>query len=166
MEILIYFGLMVVLLLVWGAYTVQVKLRKETRDRELAHAERMKALELGQPLPDAGALQAEAEMVRTRATAAVGVLVPLCMAASATGGTVLVFHWAEKAIHLPILCVVWGVNGLVSMVAVTYSLTILWRPRGPSADGQKERSTGKTSFLGGQAIAHSSIGIKEKAPKT
>jgi hypothetical protein len=127
MEILVYFGAITVLFMVWGAFALQTKLRKEAREREMVHAERMRALELGLPLPDAGSIQAEADMARTRAATAVGVLVPVSMAGAAAGGTLLVFHWAGEGSHLALLCVIWGVSGLVSLVAVNSSMAILQR---------------------------------------
>jgi hypothetical protein len=171
MEILVYFSGMAVLFILWGGYAFKLKIRKETRERELAHAERMKALELGRPLPDTVNLQAEADMVRMRSGAAVGILVPLCMAAAATGATLLVFHWAEPAIHLALLCVIWGVCGGVSLVAVGYSLAILRRPRlhlsdrraaPDSGEDQPGNRPGSQADDGRQAV---SAAIKEPTPK-
>jgi hypothetical protein len=99
------------------------------------HRERMKALEMG-VLPEV--LRARAETARARAAGTVGVVVPLLMAGAATGGTSLVLTWGEASWRLTVLCVIWGVCGVVSLVAVTTSLEALRRGSRPRA---KEKPT-------------------------
>jgi hypothetical protein len=91
----------------------------KSRERELAHIERLKALELGQPLPDAAVARAQADASRARAAGATMILVPLGMAGMAVGVTPLVFIFGGPNLHLALLCVIWGVCGLVGLVGVS-----------------------------------------------
>ena len=112
------------LIVLVGLTMIVLALWLSGRKQDQAHAERMKALELGQ-LPDV--LRASAEMSRTRAAATVGVLVPLMMAGAAAGGTALVLAQNGLRWELTALCVIWGVCGVVSLVTVTCSLGALRR---------------------------------------
>jgi hypothetical protein len=90
----------------------------QARKRELEHVERLKALDLGQPLPDADIAWANAESARTNAAAAVAVFVPLVLVAGAVGGSALILGVADPRLHLPLLCIIWGVSGLASLLTV------------------------------------------------
>jgi len=103
--------------------------RYEMRTREFQHAERLAALESGRPLPDAETAQATVEINRAWAAILVGLLVPAVMAGAALGGTVLVFRQDEPKLHLPLVCVIWGVCGLVSMVTAICALGSMHRKR-------------------------------------
>jgi hypothetical protein len=85
----------------------------------------MKSLELGQPLPDVELARMEADKLRTIWQGLVGFLVPTILVGCAIGGTALVLHEASPSIHLPVLSVIWGVAGLVSLIAVSTSLQAL-----------------------------------------
>jgi hypothetical protein len=115
-----------------------VDMKRTAEDRQFAHAERLKALELGQALPDAevARLKAESEFLqasldatgnRTAGAVAASILVPLIMAGSAVGGTALVLLFAEARLHLPLVCTIWGVSGLVSLVTVATAAAVLRR---------------------------------------
>jgi hypothetical protein len=99
-------------------------LRGQSIKLERAHRERMKALEMGL-LPEV--LRAQGDNARTRAAGAVGVTVPLLMAGAAVGGTYLVLTWGDLSWRLTVLCVIWGVCGVVNLVTVTTSLDVLRR---------------------------------------
>ncbi len=107
------------------ALLMWVDQRGKTSQRQLEHAERLRALELGQELPDAAVARAAASSSRARAAAVVGLLVPAFVLGSGVGATALILVAASADIHLPVLCVIWGVCGLVSMVAVSGSLGAL-----------------------------------------
>jgi hypothetical protein len=118
--------------------TVWLAVRKEMRNRELAHVERIKALEVGLPLPDAEVAQAEAERARARWSGLVGIFLPLGMMLVALGTTVVLLYLAGGAVQIVGLCVVWGVAGLVGMFAAIGSLTNLERPKQPEAKDKEQ----------------------------
>jgi hypothetical protein len=116
-------------LLVWVTQKGEEQKRKlqaerDAQQREVAHVERMKALELGQPLPDADVARANAERTRARWIGIVGLVVPLGTAGLGLVVTVLVLVLAHTTI-VPALGIVWGVIGLVSLVSVSLSLSNL-----------------------------------------
>src|SRR5438128_2605714 len=65
--------------------------RRKREERQTAHLERAKALELGQPLPDAEIARATAEVTRARAAGLIGALVPglMTVAAGVISGFIL-----------------------------------------------------------------------------
>src|SRR5690242_4014069 len=82
-------------LIVWVASTAELKKKRldqerEAREREFQHAERMKAVEAGYPLPDADLAFARTERVRAGVAAAVGIAVPVVALGGAVAGTALV----------------------------------------------------------------------------
>jgi hypothetical protein len=102
--------------------------KNETRRVENAHVERMKVLELGLPLPDADLARYKAENNKTATAGAVAMVVPFTMAASAVGVTALILARAsELPLQIALLCTVWGVCGLVSLVTVVLGLVVLGR---------------------------------------
>jgi hypothetical protein len=142
--------------LLFAGVAVVLDFRKKTRDRELTHAERIKALESGHPLPDAELAWAKVEGARTAVRALVGVFVPLFMVAGAAGGTALVLIEgkppAEAMLnpffasgHTPILCTIWGVAGLVSLLAVILSIAGSSRRR--PADGARAQAASEPELL-------------------
>jgi hypothetical protein len=113
--------------------------RLEVQKRDQGHAERLKALETGRSLPDPELAWAGAEVNRCWAAAIVGFGVPAIMAAAALGGTLLVLRQEEPTrLQLPLLCVIWGVCGLVSLVAAATSLGVLCRQRPGAAASSTE----------------------------
>jgi hypothetical protein len=116
-SILAFFG--GIALLMW------VDHRGKATQRQLEHQERLRALEVGHELPDAAVARATASGSRAWAAAIVGFLVPPAVLSAAVGATALILVQAPEHIHLPILCTIWGVCGLVSVVAVSSSLAAL-----------------------------------------
>ena len=100
-------------LLMWIDY------KGKAREKELAHAERLKALETGQALPDAEVARSGAEASRAWAAGLTTVTIVLGMAGAAVGATAMVFTNAAPSIHLPLSCVVWGVCGAVGLTTVS-----------------------------------------------
>jgi hypothetical protein len=128
---IIFFG--GIALLMW------VDQRGKLRQRDLDHAERMKALEVGQPLPDADVARAKADSTRAAVAGVIGVFVPLFMAAAATVTTCVTIAqanvpWERSSTSL--LIVVWIVSGLISLVTVVLSL-IAVRRRGTTTEHDK-----------------------------
>src|SRR5262245_1662482 len=85
--ILAFFG--GIALLVWVGYTC------EQKKQELHHAERLKALEMGHPLPDAEVARVGAESNRVITIGAVCATVPPLVMGTAVLGTMLVLYKAE-----------------------------------------------------------------------
>jgi hypothetical protein len=111
----------------------------------------MKALEQG-VLTEV--LRAQGDITRARAAGAIGVLVPAILAAAATTGTGLIALWTDLAWRVTVLCVIWGVCGVVSLVTVTTSLDVLRRgSRGrsraaPAADSESPPAVSLTAIKG------------------
>jgi hypothetical protein len=110
----------------------------EERMRNLEHAERLRALELGQPLSDAGELSKTQSAVRAAGT--VGTLVPLGLASAAIGSSYLILGWIRENsqvtffgsafdLRFGLFAIVWGVSGLVMLATVAGSLRTVRRVR-------------------------------------
>src|SRR5262245_62669854 len=112
--LLALFGGIALLMLIGG--------RSKAKERELAHAERMQALELGQPLPDAEVARARSDASRAWARGLSAAAASLGMAGAAVGATALLVGRDEPRTLLPLLCVIWGVCGLVALIAVSLGL--------------------------------------------
>src|SRR3954469_3075358 len=85
--LLALFGGIALLMLIDGRY--------KAKERELAHAERIKASELGQLLPDADVAQAKSDASRTWARGLSAAVTSLGMAGAAVGATALVLQRGE-----------------------------------------------------------------------
>jgi hypothetical protein len=138
-------------LLMWVSY------KGEAQKREYEHAERMKALELGQTLPDADIARANADGSRARAAGTIGTLVPLATVAAAIGATALVVLNSQEyfSSRVPMLGIIWGVSGLVSVVTVVCSVSVLHR-RGSRSHPSEGTATGNL-----RPADSLSVGIKE-----
>src|SRR5262245_55515355 len=103
-----------VALLIWvvnkaEAQKTEREHEKAKREQELAHAERMKALERGLPLPDAQIAQARAERIRARWGGIVAVAVPLGSMAMALAFTAIVMGAGEAWMVIPSAAIAWGI---------------------------------------------------------
>jgi hypothetical protein len=95
---------------------------EEMRQREMTHAERMKAIELGRPLPEVELARAKTDAIRAQVDAAkviVGVLarvvVGLGTLGIAVGATAVVLHQAPPASQLAALALIWTAATLVGI---------------------------------------------------
>src|SRR4051812_40306982 len=122
------------------ALMMWIDARNKQHERELKHTERIKALEMGQPLPDLAVASARAAQIRTVLLGLVCFLVPVGLAGIAVGATALVLFCAAPGIHLPVLCVIWGVVGLVSLVTIPSALQALG---GTKVDDSEEEEAEK-----------------------
>src|SRR5262249_12048448 len=115
------------------AFAVWVDYRKKRDERQTAHLERMKALELRQPLPDAEIARATAEITRARAAGLIGTLVPavVAVAAGVSSGFILSQHdpavWAGMHPKAHLLLVVWLPSAVVILVTGVVALAVLRR---------------------------------------
>jgi hypothetical protein len=105
------------------------------RLRDVEQSERLRALELGQPLPDPG----ESERTRSaiRAAATIGILVPLVLATAAAGVSFRILEFTvlprevsvfgvTTDLQAALFAMVWGVCGLITLITV---LACLWAAR-------------------------------------
>jgi hypothetical protein len=141
--------------------------RRKSAERETVHLERMKALELGQPLPDGEVAWAASDRVRAWMAGLMGILVPLLSAGAAVGATAIVLTLRqhsdipfapESPLPRVVLPVVWAVWGLVSVVTVTLSIRTL-RHRG-SPPGRSEAPIPRNSPV----TAHAVVAFEERPP--
>ncbi len=141
-NVLVLIGVVSVLALIFLAVIARYHYKQAGRKADQQHLERMKLLDLGQPLPDAVLAKISGDNRRTAAAAVIGVLVPLVLVAGAVGVTALVLARPGvvpggppvltspaglSGAQLALLCTVWGVAGLVSLLAVILSLVAVRR---------------------------------------
>jgi hypothetical protein len=129
-------------LLVWASNKGEAEKKKlqherELKQREMEHAERLKALELGQPLPDGEVARAQAERSRFRAAGLVAVLVPLAMGGAGVATTAIILGQWMTQVGSGVLYTVWGVCGLVSVVTVGNCISVLNRRDKKPADADR-----------------------------
>jgi hypothetical protein len=129
-------------LIIWVAQKGEVEKKKldqerDTQRRQLEHAERLKALEQGQPLPDTDLAWAAADRTRAIAAGIVGLGVPVGLGGIAIAATALVLTLAATNTHVVLLCTVWGVCSFVSANAVWMSLGVMHqRSKSPRSEGR------------------------------
>jgi hypothetical protein len=106
-------SLVALLLVAGGAFWV------DQRDKARRHAERMKRIEMSLPLDDVS-------ITRMRALGMIGVLVPACSLGAATTATWFLLSNAETLqFHPWLLACVWGVAGVVCVVALPATIARL-----------------------------------------
>jgi hypothetical protein len=110
--------------------------RGKAHERELIHKERIKALEEGRTLPDAEEAHAWAAASRAWAAGMTASAIVLGLGGIAVGATALVFQHATPGQQLPMVAIVWGVCGVVSLVVAVVSLSLLFRREPASETGQ------------------------------
>jgi hypothetical protein len=108
------------------------------RLREMEHTERMRAVEMGQPLPDTnGAAIAQATI---GAAAGVGIAVPIVLTVGAVGLSALILQLVEAShsvnffgvaadLQTTLFAILWSVSGLVLLFTVGGALRTLARAR-------------------------------------
>jgi hypothetical protein len=115
----------------WVALLAWMEQQSKQRLRAIEQEERLKALELRVPLPDAAVAQVQVEATRARAAGAIGVLVPLgtgaVLLATTLGLLGLTHRDGTPALAWALLFVIWPVGGAVSIAAVLLSLRALQR---------------------------------------
>jgi hypothetical protein len=110
------------------------KLKADAEENKRKHVERLKALELGQPLSDVEIAKAQAENSRAWAAGTVGLLVVPGVLIVALIATVTLLSWQSYMLGSespsfdlrnvpPILYAIWGICGLVSMITAIMSMT-------------------------------------------
>jgi hypothetical protein len=120
----------------WVIGRVEMDKRKaDAQEQERRHQERLRALELGFPLPEADLARAKADEVRARSAGLVGLVVPLGVAGIAVAATAMILERGSE-LH-PILYAVWGISG-VGVMTVIMSMTAMQRskPVMPATNGR------------------------------
>jgi hypothetical protein len=103
-----------------ATYLGYLYFRFSVHDRDCKQRALLTALEAGQPLPDT-------DIARATAVGFIGTLVPVVAFLAAVVGSWLVMNRPFMALQYVVLIVVWGVTGLVSLVTVKSSLSMLFR---------------------------------------
>jgi hypothetical protein len=98
---------------------------ERARQQEQTHAERMKLIEMGRPLPEvevaqakAAEVQARLETVRANALVTFTALGPAAVIGIATGATSAVLALTAPSIHLVLVIVIWLCATVVSVATV------------------------------------------------
>jgi hypothetical protein len=96
------------------------------RKMEIEHAERMKLIETGQPLPEvaiarakAASVQASMDAAKANVRAIFGALGPAAVFGVTTGITAIILHGADKSNHLVMLLILWPCAATVCLALVT-----------------------------------------------
>jgi len=134
------------------AFATWIDYRKKGDERELAHKERMKALELGH-----APLDAEIERAKAYASAAVmagliGILVPLVVILMTVVSTlIVVLNHVENITVL--LIAAWAIAAVLALVPIVRSLNVIRQLPRPTADTppvsgtlEKLRNSDSTAF--------------------
>jgi hypothetical protein len=123
-------------------FAVWIDYRKKKDERDAAHQERMKALELGHPPLDADVERARAYGKAAWAAGLIGLLIPLAVVALAVIGTIVaVVHRPGEAIAGPLI-VAWSIAAVICLVTIVLSLhTIRGLPR-PAGEAPPPRAAG------------------------
>jgi hypothetical protein len=135
------------------AFAVWVDYRKKRDERQTTHEERLKALELGQVLPDGEIARATAEVTRARAAGLIGALVPtvVTLIAGIVSGFILNLpepsRWEGMHPKAQDLLVVWAACMPILLVTPIVALAMLRRrPSAPEAKPTPRVERGSEAF--------------------
>ena len=110
------------------AVAVVAGLAHERAKKQMEHQERMKALELGQMLPDAALARARADAARSRTAGVVAFLGLLVPAGTALAVTYMVSQSSQR-FHSDLLGGIWLGCGIIALLSILGSLRVLRRGR-------------------------------------
>jgi hypothetical protein len=129
------------------AFAVWMDYRKKKVEADTAHAERMKAIEMGFPPLDAEIQRAEAYASAAWAAGLIGLLVPITVMALTLIGTIVGLNWRQSGDDITVpLIVAWSIAGGIVIVTVCGSLHAIRRLPRPTAEAQpRPESPGKRS---------------------
>jgi hypothetical protein len=116
------------------AFVVWIDYRKKKDEREAAHEERLKALELGFPPLDAEIERAKAYTSAAWAAGLIGLLVPIALVLVTAVGTLVVLLTLDREGLFVPLIVVWSITGVLVLVAVVRSLNVIRHLPRPSGE--------------------------------
>jgi cbb3-type cytochrome oxidase subunit 3 len=133
------------------AFAVWIDYRKKKEERDSAHRERMKALELGYTPLDAEIERAKAYASAAWAAGVIGLVVPIVVVSLTGAGTIVavVFRESGENIAGP-LVVSWSIAAVIMLFAILRSLSVIRQlprptgdaqPRGPTRDRRPDSSS-------------------------
>jgi hypothetical protein len=116
-------------------FAVWIDYRKKKDERDVAHQERMKALELGHPPQDAEIARARAYASAACAAGVIGLVVPLVVVLLAAIGTIVAVVHCDPGQNIGgSLIVAWSIAFALSVVAIVMSLNVIRRLPRPGGD--------------------------------
>ncbi len=108
------------------AFCVWIDYRKKKDERDTAHQERMKALELGHPPLDAEIERARAYSSAAWAAGLIGLLVPLAVVLLTVIGTIVAIVQHRPGENITVaLIVAWSIAAGITLIAVVRSLSVI-----------------------------------------
>jgi heme/copper-type cytochrome/quinol oxidase subunit 2 len=119
------------------AFVAWLDYRKKKDERDAAHLERMKALELGYPPQDAEIERARAYASAARAAGLIGLVVPVAVVMLSVIGTIVavVRHLPGEDLATP-LSIAWTITAIIVLVAMWRSLSVIRQLPRPTAESQ------------------------------
>jgi hypothetical protein len=119
------------------AFAVWIDYRKKKDERDAAHQERMKALELGHPPQDAEIARVKAYASAAWAVGLIGLLVPIVVAALAVAATIVavLHHEPGENIGGPLLAA-WSIAASIMLITILWSLGVIRQLSRPTGDAQ------------------------------
>jgi hypothetical protein len=116
-------------------FAVWIDYRKKKDERDAAHQQRMRALELGHAPPDAEIERAKAFASAAWAAGLIGILVPLAVVSLTVAATIVAVlnHSPYESIAGPLI-VAWSIAGLIVLVTVLRSLGTIRHLSRPGGD--------------------------------
>jgi hypothetical protein len=119
------------------ALAIYLDYRKKKEETQAAHAERMKAIEMGFPPPDAEIQRAKAYASAAWAAGLVGLLVPIVVVSLAVIGTIIALQKRSPGEHIAVpLIVGWSIGGAIVLIAIVCSLHVIRRLPRPTSEPQ------------------------------
>jgi hypothetical protein len=116
------------------AFAVWIDYRKKKDERDAAHQERMKAMELGYAPLDAEIEKAKAYASAAWAAGLIGLLVPLAVVSLAVVGTIVAIYELRGENFGGPLIVAWGIAAVIALVTIVLSLQTIRRLPRPAGD--------------------------------
>lgn len=108
------------------AFSVWLDYRKKKDERDAAHRERMKALELGHPPLDGEIERAKAYASAAWAAGLIGLLVPLALASLTAVGTIAAVVNLHPGDNITVpLIVAWSIAGGLALITIVRSLSAI-----------------------------------------
>jgi hypothetical protein len=124
------------------AFAVWIDYRKKKDERDAAHQERMKALELGHPPLDAEVQRARAYASAAWAAGVIGLVIPVVVVSLAVAGTVVAVVYREGENIAGPLIVAWSIAAAICLVTIVLSLHTIRRLPRPAGEVPPARAAG------------------------